>query len=244
MKYSDLAYVLAICSGLLFPFVGALVQVAMGMPSNAEVYLGFGGVPLVLVGDAWHNCLIEANTGYTVIQVPRVDNIHEEVYMYAELSSNGKLVPSKFKVGVVDPTTITGLTPGLHEIIEEEEDIELQSCCPGEENSLPQVSEKNMEKYNGEEIEYKEEGNIQLFPGVISRQKYGNAVNNLVLRLRFSDHSQRVMPSDSKYNEFFNADTKEGERCIRDDKKENLCVTPTGSIKDYYLENSYQKFYN
>lgn len=52
-------------------------------------------------------------------------------------------------------------------------------------------------------------------------------VNNLVLLARFSDHKNRTLPSSSAYSLLFNA--------VGGDKT----IAPTGSIKDYYLSNSY-----
>jgi M6 family metalloprotease-like protein len=50
-------------------------------------------------------------------------------------------------------------------------------------------------------------------------------LNNLVLLVRFSDHKNRTLPSPSAYSLLFNGGDK--------------TIAPTGSIKDYYLSNSY-----
>ena len=63
----------------------------------------------------------------------------------------------------------------------------------------------------------------------VSVPAIGN-IRNLVVLMRFANHSGRVLPSQSEFETLFNA---EGGDAV---------VAPTGSVRDLFLENSYGRF--
>ena len=88
------------------------------------------------------------------------------------------------------------------------------------ENSLPKPLSENLS--NGDKVR-------SLSHRKLAISSKGN-VNNLVLLVRFSDHKNRTLPSASSYSLLFNA--------VGGDKT----TAPTGSIRDFYLSNSYGLF--
>jgi len=59
--------------------------------------------------------------------------------------------------------------------------------------------------------------------------------HNLVLLLRFSDHTSRTLPSQSDISTLYNSATPTTSGAKAD-------IAPTGSVRQVYLENSYGKF--
>jgi M6 family metalloprotease-like protein len=63
----------------------------------------------------------------------------------------------------------------------------------------------------------------------VSKLSLRSEVKNLVILIRFADHKSRTLPTPTDYHTFFNSNTAH----------KTLC--PTGSIRSFYLENSYGK---
>ncbi len=61
------------------------------------------------------------------------------------------------------------------------------------------------------------------------RAPTSGSVKNLVVMIRFANHSSRVLPTTANMNVLFNAENADPE------------LAPTGSVKGYFLENSYSQ---
>lgn len=120
-------------------------------------------------------------------------------YVYSELSEENTLVPTSLRVGVAAPST-EGLIRG---ILPPPEEIAQQRLT-----TLPMSA-----PVPGEDI-----------PNRI--QPFGD-ISNVVILIRFSDHTTRTIPSASDFDIIFNA--------VGGDP----VLAPTGSVRDYYLETSY-----
>ena len=73
-------------------------------------------------------------------------------------------------------------------------------------------------------------GGVPLLPQRLSQAPRVNSVGNvknLVILMRFQDHQNRTVPTREDFDKIFNAPGG------------HPLLAPTGSVKDYYLENSY-----
>ena len=122
-------------------------------------------------------------------------------FVYARLDDQRQLVPTRLMVGKVDPRD-AGLAPGI---------------LPERETAVSQARSG-------------------LQPGASARAAAGSgpqgvaargAIKNLVVLMRFSNHTRRTLPVPEDLSTIFNA--------VGGDP----VLAPTGSVRDAYLENSY-----
>ncbi|MEM7222104.1 MAG: M6 family metalloprotease domain-containing protein [Pseudomonadota bacterium] len=119
-------------------------------------------------------------------------------YVYARQAANGRLVSTPWQVGKVNPVT-RGLRP----------------------RELPSRAVIDAQRAQG--LGEAESAQVQGMPS------FGpsGAIPNLVVPIRFSNHTGRTLPSQGDLDILFNA------------QGGHPSLAPTGSIRDVYLENSY-----
>ena len=161
----------------------------VGMPANPlpfEVTQGDGSkISLYLRGNINNNWL-EDTEGYLVVKT-------DADYVYADLSSSGKEIATKYKVGKIQPKA-TGLTKNLR--------------------PAPPVLKRGT-SFSTQSI------------SAVPPSPSTGTVPNIVILLQFSDHVGRPLPSNTDFEKIFNS--------VGGDP----VIAPTGSVRDYYLENSY-----
>ena len=118
-------------------------------------------------------------------------------YFYAERGANGRLNASLHAVGAVDPVS-AGLERGV--LPSQAVLVSMRKTSSSSSSSTSQ----NSEQVNS--------------PG---------SLKNLVVMIRFADHTGRPLPTNSDLNVLFNATGGDP------------VLAPTGSVRDVYLENSY-----
>jgi M6 family metalloprotease-like protein len=158
-----------------------------------------------LQGDHFYNWMCDKK-GYTIIKD------ESGWYNYAVKTNEGDIISSGIPVGSKNPKKL-GIMPGLlhaehkrpiHGIIQD-------STTKMEHRSLFQIPEYAVCGFNG------------------SKDKPCR-LRGLVFLVQFSDHANRVLPSQQEYDILFNNNGPDSK------------VAPTGSVSDVFSENSYQTF--
>lgn len=120
------------------------------------------------------------------------------VFSFATLDRQQNLRPSDWRVGAVDPTSV-GLAP----------------------KTLPSLEARLQRRQILSQIAAGDGG-----VGAVAGGASGST-KNIVIMMRFADHFNRTLPSNSDVDVLFNA--------VGGDP----VLAPTGSVRDVYLENSY-----
>jgi hypothetical protein len=168
---------------------------------------------LKLVGNERSHRLVEVASGYTVVRAPpNSASQPQPPYFYATLDDAGEVVASRYPVGHnLDPTTVPEL----------KRDVITRRIAPN---------------HSGRRLGTHRE-NRQLSRALASVTGGVVTIKNLVMRLRFADHVNRELPSTTAYTRLMSGVDTRGS-C---DPILASCSAPTGSVREYFLEQSYGK---
>ena len=181
--------------------------------------------PIYIRGDESYHWY-EDERGYTLIDDPAFQRIGNQTRkVYAEIDpKNGNLVSTGVRFGFPDDATINGAGFKIQKHIKPPINLRKAKCghyCEEDQtrNHVRGSSAKDTSRRNLQEH--------------ANRRKLlasANALRNLVVLIRFSDHQDRVLPSVADYDVLLNGPGGEG------------TVAPTGSVNDVFLSNSYGAF--
>jgi len=121
----------------------------------------------------------------------------DKTYVYAQPGDDGRLVPSRWVVGKHDP-----VAAGL-----------VKHTLPSREVRESSAAAASSPVPGTEDV-----------PSPVPAR---GDVKNIVILLRFANHTERQLPSDSDFNTIFNAPGG------------SPTLAPSGSVRDVYLQNSY-----
>ncbi len=119
-------------------------------------------------------------------------------YVYAQRGASGQLVPTTLEVGKADPAA-NGLSKRI---------LPSQAAINQQRASAPDTSSSSS--------------------SAMAESSPSGTIKNLVVLIRFSNHTARTLPSSADIDVLFNSDPAS-----------NNSLAPTGSVKEVYLENSY-----
>mmetsp|Transcript_17876 Transcript_17876/g.25892 ORF Transcript_17876/g.25892 Transcript_17876/m.25892 type:complete len:944 (+) Transcript_17876:281-3112(+) len=206
-----------ICIILLKPFMADAnmppypFQYTINLPNGRE------SPPLRMLGDA-HYHWEETDDGFTVIDDPDGSGY----LMIAERDeTTGKLCSSGIKVGEGNPQK-----RGIQKHINPTSEAVRAECgafCEADEYGNPPASTMgngSRRHRNMRQLSLEEQNNRR---DLIAT---ANKLKNLVILIRFSDHQDRNLPSESQYDELFNGSGPSAS-------------APTGSVNDVYLQSSH-----
>lgn len=188
----------------------AVLSTALAAPANPEpsVYFQPDGTetPLIyLRGNQLYSWLADEK-GYTVIKD------EQGWYNYAIKTIDGDIVSSGVKIGSKNPKKL-GISPGL---LHEEHKrpihgLEQATASTTERRSLLQVPENAL-------------------CGFAGSKDNPCRLKGIVFLVQFSDHANRVLPTQQDYDVLFNNNGPDN------------AIAPTGSVFDVFFANSYQTF--
>jgi M6 family metalloprotease-like protein len=198
----------------LFQFVAALLAAAVAVnaaPANPEpqTYYQPDGAetPLVyLKGNQLYNWLVDEK-GYTVVRD------EQGWYNYGMKTEDGDIVSSGVKLGSKNPKKV-GIAPGL---------MHDEHKRPA--NFLGDNSAESVREHRS--LLHVPENALCGFAG---SKDDPCRLRSLVFLVKFSDHSDRILPAKEDYDLLFNNNGA-------DDG-----IAPTGSVRDVFFENSYGTF--
>ena len=203
--------------------------------------------PIYMKGDESYHWY-EDEDGYTIIDDPddyRIgDNItsreHHKVYAGIDPTS-GNLTSTGVRLGMLSDTTIN--TIGLKKHTKQPVNLQRSNCglyCEGNPSSSTsrhkvRGSSSTTHSSRGRAPLFHHHHHRNLLQGEehLNRRKLmtsTNALKNLVVLIRFSDHQDRILPSVADYDVLLNGPGGSG------------TIAPTGSVNDVFHANSYGQF--
>jgi len=191
---------LSLTLSVLLIIPGVFTSSVLAMPANPNAFNEQqpDGTEITLrIKGDEHFHYTEDQQGYTVVH-------KNGWYNYARLNAKGQLVSTSHRVGHVNPADV-----GLSKHILPPPAVRAQSAL-----TLPS---KSIESGSGSSSS----------SSTAQGAAPAGTIKNLVVMVRFSDHTTRTLPTSIDMNVLFNGPAGPG------------TVAPTGSIKDVYLENSY-----
>jgi len=157
-------------------------------------------------------------------------NEKREEYVYATLD-NGKIVSSDHTIGTLNSTQLDklGISPGL-----KPSPKELKKYCGiyCTDKTRDFDSKYNYFTIKGLTIHDTHPTRHRLLRSTSGKQ----VLRNIVILMKFADHTDRKLPSLDDYSFLFNGESPTG---ARDASKSQ--VAPTGSVRDVFLTSSYGK---
>ncbi|KAL7541424.1 hypothetical protein ACHAXR_010911 [Thalassiosira sp. AJA248-18] len=180
--------------------------------------------PIYIKGDeAYH--WYEDKHGYTIIDDPKYERkVNRTRKVYAEIDSKSNLISSGVRFGSMADSTISRL--GLKKHIKPPANIQKVKCgqyCEDKPSRNHVRGSSTKRGPNRRNLQEEHTNRRKLMASA-------NALRNLVVLIRFSDHKDRILPSVSEFDVLMNGPGGEG------------TVAPTGSVNDVFLSNSYGAF--
>ena len=167
-------------------------------------------IQLHVRGDEHYHWL-EDLEGYTVLRDPA-----SKEYRYARQIPDGRLAPGTLRVGRDNPRNA-----GLARHVQPSPERIRQRNF---ENRTSPLSRRGIFTGDPQAADGDEEGGAASLPETVPA---AGTVENLVLLIRFSDHTARTLPPNGDFDTLFNA------------AGGHPTIAPSGSVRDVYFENSY-----
>jgi hypothetical protein len=169
--------------------------------------------PVKLVGNEEHHMYVEVATGYPIVPTPPGQD-SESPFAYAVTDGQGKLVASEY---LVKP----GVNPD--DVADLQADVRPHNA-------------RASRRHQSRRLQSNDDGYPLSLP-LASKNGTTLTIQNFVLRIRFADHVNHTLPDSAAYDKLMNGQFVHGS-C---DAADESCSAPTGSVTDYFREQSYGK---